>query len=247
MDEMFFQWANNIVAQSWQLFFRALDSAEFSWFFAATALVGMWFAGKPDTQMSYIQTLDTSVKDQKLIRAHIIVLFCSMAVSFVFARVLQHFFPRPRPMAVAQMHIPIDPIIWEQIKSSISTQGSFPSDHAVMWFVMAVGLFWLNRYAGITALIVGILLSIMRIGTGFHWFSDIAAGALLGVTVTLLTFWLLPKISIFERTVYRIVSMVDRYPVIFYTLGFLIVMDFSRKFAGLFGIMATLLGKSLSH
>lgn len=247
MDEIFFQWANNIVAQSWQLFFRALDSAEFSWFFAATALVGMWFAGKPDTQMSYIQTLGTSVKDQKLIRAHVIVLFCSMAASFVFARVLQHFFPRPRPMAVAQMHIPIDPIIWEQIKSSISTQGSFPSDHAVMWFVMAAGLFWLNRYAGITALIVSILLSIMRIGTGFHWFSDIAAGALLGITVTALTFWLLPKISILERTVYKIVSMFDRYPVISYTLGFLIVMDFSRKFAGLFGIMATLLGKSLSH
>lgn len=247
MDEIIFRWANSIVAQSSQLFFRSLDSAEFSWFIAATGLVGMWFAGKSNTQTVYIQHLGRAIKDRSVIRAHVLVMFGCMVASFVFARGLQHFFPRQRPMAVAQMQIPIDPVIWEQIKASISTQGSFPSDHAVMWFVMATGLLWLNRFVGITALMFGVIMSITRIGTGFHWASDIICGAALGILVTISAFWLLSKVKILEHLVNRLVGVFDSYPVIAYVLGFLIVMDFSRKFSGLFGLLATLLGKSISH
>ncbi len=247
MDVVLFNVANHLVSYSWWTFFQALESAELSWLVASAALVAMWFAGKTNTQSGYIQHLGKESKDQTIIRGHILLLSVAMSASFVLARALQHFFPRQRPMAVTQMEIPIDPTEWHMIKKAISAQGSFPSDHAVMWFVMATGIFWLNRPAGIFAALLGILLSVLRIGTGFHWASDIAAGALLGITMTVGAFWSLRTVKPLKSLVYFIVGLFERHPIIMNTLGFLILLDFSRKFAGLFGFLATVLGKSISH
>lgn len=247
MDNILFNAANHLAAYSWQVFFFALNSAEASWLLAAVAFVAMWFAGIPDTQNAYIQNLGKEKKDQTSVRSHVILFFFAMPVAFVSARALQHFFPRQRPMAIAPMEIPIDPAIWDAIKASISTQGSFPSDHAVMWFVMATSILWLSRRAGIIAIVLAIIVSVLRVGTGFHWPSDIAGGAVLGVSITVAALWAFRKIQPLKNLVHYIVGLFDRYPVIMYAVGFLILLDFSRKFAGLFGFLATVLGKSVSH
>jgi undecaprenyl-diphosphatase len=247
MDEILFTAANHVVSYSWQVFFFALDSAEASWLLAAVAFVAMWFAGKPTTQNAYIQNLGKEKKDQTLVRSHVMLLFFAMPIAFVLARALQHFFPRQRPMAIAPMEIPIEPAVWDTIKASISTQGSFPSDHAVMWFVMATSILWLSRPAGIIAIVLAIIASVFRIGTGFHWPSDIAGGAVLGVSITIVAFWAFRKIKPLKSLMHYIVGLFDRNPVFMHTLGFLILLDFSRKFAGLFGFLATVFGKSVSH
>lgn len=251
MDEILFAAANHVVSYSGRVFFFALDSAEASWLLAAVAFVAMWFAGKPTTQNAYIQNLGKEKKDQTLVRSHVMLLFFAMPLAFVLARALQHFFPHQRPMAIAPMEIPmeipIEPAVWDTIKASISTQGSFPSDHAVMWFVMATSILWLSRPAGIIAVVLAIIASVFRIGTGFHWPSDIAGGAVLGVSITIVAFWAFRRIKPLKSLMHSIVGLFDRYPVIMYAVAFLILLDFSRKFAGLFGFLATVLGKSVSH
>lgn len=247
MDTELFTLANQFVAQSWWVFFRAIDSVELTWTLASMALVGMWFAGAPATQNAYIQRLGKTYKDQTDVRVHVVALFGSMATAFLLARVLQHLAPRPRPMLTATMKVPIDHAIWSDIKSSISTQGSFPSDHAVMWFALVVGLFWLNRTAGLVALGGGLIASVLRVGTGFHWPSDILGGAALGIFVTIIVFWSLRRISAFHALLVWVTALFERYPIVMYTIGFLVVMDFSRKFSGMFGFLSIILGKQISH
>ncbi len=247
LDMTLFHEANRLVSYSWWTFYRAVDIDEPTWVLAAMALVAMWFAGQTPTQADYIQNLGKQPKKQATIRSHVIVLFVAMALSFVLARGLQHFFPQPRPMAVAEMIVPIDAADWQQIKAAISTQGAFPSDHAVMWFVMATGVFWLSRKAGLVAFTLAIVCSIMRVGAGYHWPRDMAAGAALGIGMTLLSFAALKRVPSCSKLLAWIVALFDRYPVWLYTIAFAVVWDFSQKFSTLFAVLAMVLGHSVSH
>jgi PAP2 superfamily protein len=58
---------------------------------------------------------------------------------------------------------------------------SFPSDHAVLFFAFAMGLFLVSRKVGAIALAyVTLFVAIPRIYLGVHYPTDILAGALLG-------------------------------------------------------------------
>ncbi len=248
MDIYFFQLTNQFVAQSARLFFFAVDSAEASWKLAALALVGLWFSGiSTYSQQSYIGSLSEHGKQQRSIRGRVIILFAVMVAGFVAARVLQHFFEQPRPMVAAPMLVPFDPALWAKMKVNISEQGSFPSDHAVMWFTVAMGMFLLQRTAGILGLVIAAMLCFFRMGTGYHWASDILAGSALGIGFTLLAFYLLDRISFLQTWLYRIVDAFEQYPVPMYLLGFLVISDFAVKFSGLFGVLKSVLKVSVGH
>ena len=248
MDVWFFQITNEFVAQSAGLFFFAVNSAETSWKLAALTLVGLWFSGVSTySQQHYINTLSERAKQQRVIRSRVMVLFGVMVCGFVAARVLQHFFEQPRPMAAAPMLIPFDPAIWTKMKAHISEQGSFPSDHAVMWFTVATGTFLLHRTAGIVWMLIATALCLFRMGTGYHWASDIAAGTALGMVFTALAFFLVQRIRFLEKWLFWAVDAFEQKPVIMYTLGFLVMSDFAVKFSGLFYVLKELLEYSVSH
>jgi undecaprenyl-diphosphatase len=67
-----------------------------------------------------------------------------------------------------------------------SPDPSFPSDHAIAAFAIAVSLLLANRRAGIAALIVGVVLCIARVAAGTHYPSDVIGGALIGSAAALL-------------------------------------------------------------
>jgi undecaprenyl-diphosphatase len=248
MDVYFFQITNQFVAQSATLFFMAVDSAEASWKLAALTIVALWFSGiSTYSQQTYIGDLRKGGKQQRIIRSRVIMMFAVMVLGFVAARVLQHFFEQTRPMASQTMLIPFNPAIWIKMKTHISEQGSFPSDHAVMWFTIATGTFLLHRIAGTFALITATVLCIFRMGTGYHWFSDILAGTALGVSFTVGTFFILERISFVEDLLLWLVDRFEEHSVPMYALGFLIVSDFSVKFSGLFHFLKEMLELSVGH
>ncbi len=248
MDIYFFQLTNELVARSAGLFFFAVDSAEASWRLAALTIVALWFSGiSTYNQETYMSSLDGYKLHQHMVRSRVIVLFGVMVAGFVAARVLQHFFEQARPMVATPMLIPFDVAIWEKMKAHISEQGSFPSDHAVMWFTVATGTFLLQRVAGIVGIVIATALCVFRMGTGYHWASDIFAGTALGVVFTVLAFWLLRRMKWLENIILRIVDFFEQKPVVMYSLGFLMMADFAQKFAGLFHTLKEVLELSVSH
>ena len=61
---------------------------------------------------------------------------------------------------------------------------SFPSDHAVLFFTIATGIFFVSRPLGGLALAwVASAICFPRLYLGVHWPTDILGGAVLGVSI----------------------------------------------------------------
>lgn len=110
---------------------------------------------------------------------------CWVAIlSVLVARLLAHVLPyRERPL-----HTPgigyILPYTMEP--QSLIHWSSFPSDHAVLFFALATGIFQVSRRWGSLALAHAVLLiAVPRLYLGIHWFTDILAGTALGVLLAL--------------------------------------------------------------
>lgn len=65
---------------------------------------------------------------------------------------------------------------------------SFPSDHAVLFFVLSVGFLFISKKMGILSIFYTILfICFPRIYLGFHYPTDIIAGAILGTTIAIIS------------------------------------------------------------
>jgi undecaprenyl-diphosphatase len=115
---------------------------------------------------------------------------------------------------------------------------SMPSDHAVLFFAMATGLFLVNRTVGTLAFLHAILvISLPRIYLGLHLPSDLLVGALVGIGMTLL---LLPPMA---RLIARlgIPELEPAYPHLWYPTLFLATF----LCAGMFGSLIEMLRMAL--
>jgi undecaprenyl-diphosphatase len=62
---------------------------------------------------------------------------------------------------------------------------SFPSDHAILFVALAVGFFYTSRFVGSLAILyVAAVVCFPRIYLGFHYLTDVGAGALIGAGIT---------------------------------------------------------------
>jgi len=104
------------------------------------------------------------------------------AVSLLISRgliteVIRFFYKRPRPFSALNFTPLIEPL------ASVS----FPSGHAVFFFGLAAVVFYLNRYWSWWFFAAAILMGLARIFVGLHWPTDVLAGALVGILITLAT------------------------------------------------------------
>jgi len=84
---------------------------------------------------------------------------------------------RPRPLAntAVNLHFPIETGDWVN-------RSAFPSDHAVLFSMLATCLFFISRPLGwIAALDAALLICLPRVFLGIHHPTDIIGGALIGV------------------------------------------------------------------
>ncbi|MBQ5926413.1 MAG: phosphatase PAP2 family protein [Clostridia bacterium] len=100
------------------------------------------------------------------------------ALGFLLASLLRIFINRPRPY-----ERDVEPLVKKQ-----RIGRSFPSRHGASAFVIGTTLCSYLLPLGIAVLILGLGFCYVRFATGFHYPSDLYAGAIIGVFVGLLAF-----------------------------------------------------------
>lgn len=110
-------------------------------------------------------------------------IFASL-VAVVIARGLAIVLPfRARPMAVAALHFQHP---YGAGDGGLIDWSSFPSDHAAVFFSLAMSIFFVWRMAGIVALsYVFLFICMPRLYLGFHYPTDIVGGAVIGIGLAL--------------------------------------------------------------
>lgn len=158
------------------------------------------------------------------VRKKLFSIICSMLVGIVAARSMATLLPfRLRPLANPELHFlnpgPVD-LSW------VIAWSSFPSDHAVVWFALAVGVFCVHRTLGVFAIAYAVFLGLGRIYTGFHNPTDILAGAMLGAGLSIYFCRKVVRNALYAR----IENFQTHYPGWFYALAFLVTFEASNMF-----------------
>ncbi len=105
-------------------------------------------------------------------------------VASVISRALQLALPsHPRPLH--------DPALRFRIPLAVNPEGlnhwsSFPSDHAALFFGLAIAIFFVHRTLGTLALVITVIINFARIYLGFHFPSDVIGGGMLGILIVVL-------------------------------------------------------------
>ncbi len=239
LDERLLLGLNAWVARTPEGFYRALTASDrWPWLLAAAALVALWFSGEQGVVPIYARWTRLEA------RRRVLLTFGALVTGFLLARVLQGLWVRPRPLQVVPLQAPILPSDWNKIRTAFNGQGAFPSDHAVMFFVLVTLLTRLSKRLGGLALGIALYFSALRVGLGFHWPLDMVGGAGLGVLATGLVFVLEPWLA---WPVDRGLLWLHRRPLWLHLAFFLLIFDFSQKFSALFGLLTLGLGHAVGH
>lgn len=103
------------------------------------------------------------------------------SISFFLVSAARNIINAPRPYE----KLDIVPIIHKNTKGK-----SFPSRHIFSIFVIAMALYYISIPMGITLMIIGVFLAVIRVIGGIHFPIDVAAGAIIGILSGLIGFYL---------------------------------------------------------
>lgn len=167
----------------------------------------------------WFQNEDVRKKREALLAA-MIATFPALAVAQILSRV----FFRPRPLNEAQFlcRVPYgaNAGTWEGLSS-------FPSDHAVLFFALATGIFFASRRAGRFAFAyVSIIICLPRIFIGEHYTTDILAGAAIGISAA----WLANLPAIRNPLTNWALRWLDVRPGQFYGFSFVLTYQMAELF-----------------
>jgi membrane-associated phospholipid phosphatase len=158
------------------------------------------------------------------LRSAVVEAFLSMIAAIAISRLLGSFLPeRLRPLHSGNP----DFILPLGVDSRVLEHwSSFPSDHAALFFAVSTTIWRFSRPLGAACYAWSIfVVCIPRIYAGYHYASDIIAGAALGVFTALvvarpLQIWLMPWIADVER----------KYTAVFYSMFFVLSYEFMTMF-----------------
>jgi len=171
----------------------------------------LWFAWFSDEQ----QACRARANRNRLV---ILSILLSCMAAELLSRVLSNALPfRPRPLFDTGLPFKLPAgVTLESL--NLSAQSSFPSDHAVLFFALATGIWLVSRRAGLFAFAwATFAIALPRLYIGLHYLSDLVAGALIGITIALVGAWLLPR----TRVVKTAVLHARTHPAFFYPAFFL--------------------------
>lgn len=160
-------------------------------------------------------------------RRRCVALSGAIGMAFILTRLVAFATDLPRPLGREALQVPLDAEHWQNLVRGMTGFGAFPSDHAALFFAMAVGLFAWNRRAGIAGLTVAVLLSAARVVVGFHYPSDMVAGAAMGAALAggAMTLARGP-----QPVLDGVVQLFVRRPALMYPLMFVVALDFTQHF-----------------
>lgn len=156
-------------------------------------------------------------------RERLLLGFGGVLAAAVLSRLLQVSLPmRARPLHdLASGFLPLPGIDAELANH----WGSFPSDHAALFFALVTVIWRRSPWLGLAALLSAVYGVLPRIYFGLHYLSDVAGGAALGVALVLM----------FERfgpraLAHRGIGWELRLPGIFYGSAFLLSLEVATLF-----------------
>jgi undecaprenyl-diphosphatase len=164
-------------------------------------------------------------EQQRVNRAKILSMLVAAFGAMFTARALAHALPfRVRPIsdATTGIHFPIN-----LDHEALSSWSSFPSDHASLFFALSAGLWLVSRRIGVVALLHTVLIICLpRIYLGFHYPTDIIAGAVIGIS------WVVAaRASVFQKTLVQPgLRWSERHAPSFYLAFFLLLQQISTIF-----------------
>ena len=71
---------------------------------------------------------------------------------------------------------------------------SFPSGHAMSSFAAAMAVFMWNRWGGVAAILMAVVMAATRMYFYVHYPTDILAGMLIGILLGILAYWIVKRI-----------------------------------------------------
>lgn len=157
---------------------------------------------------------------RKAVALALLATFAAIIISRLLAVVLPF---RVRPMYTSGIgyHAPSIHIAYDMERWS-----SFPSDHAAMFFALSYGLWRLNRWVGVAAMVFSTAwVCLVRLYLGIHYPSDLLAGALIGIDCGWVAFRLpsQPLTSVVQ-------ALERRHPGTFYATAFVITYETADQF-----------------
>jgi undecaprenyl-diphosphatase len=106
----------------------------------------------------------------------------SAGLGLLLSQAISHVWDRPRPFVAHPAQT--------LLLAPMSSEPSFPSDHAVASFAIAFSvLFVVGRRAGAVFLAAALVVSVTRIFAGLHYPGDVAGGLLVGLIAALVVFY----------------------------------------------------------
>jgi undecaprenyl-diphosphatase len=152
LDYALFHAVNGFAGRSSSLDALMIASAKYLPFVFALVLVGLWLSWRSRNQRGAFLA------------------GVSALVALGLGQLIGKAFPRPRPY--------LSHAVNQLIPRSLDT--SFPSDHAILGFAVAVMVWRYNRRVGAALLVLATVLAIARAFVGAHYPSDVLGGAVLG-------------------------------------------------------------------
>ena len=159
-------------------------------------------------------------------REMVIATIASGLVALATGRLLARCLPfRVRPIYNPELHLHFaSSTLRETVLRSWS---SFPSDHAMLWMAIATGIFLVWRGVGVLALLyTTIFICFPRAYLGFHYPTDLLAGAAIGIGITCF----MTRDSMRTRFATPILQWAERFPGPSSMVGFMVCFELVTQF-----------------
>ncbi len=176
-------------------------------------------------------------------RDHVIATLISCGAALFVARLMILLLPfRERPLHTEELHWTLP---YGVAVTALDGLSSFPSDHATLFYALAVGLFFVSRRLGLLVFgYVTFAIALPRLYLGLHFLSDLVVGGLIGGAMSAAGNRLLAG----RRLVARVRDWSDCAPRYFYPVFFLVTYQIAELFGNSRALVSGLgkLGKALA-